>query len=148
MKQTHIHKDTEVYIIPWYLHGDQIHLQSYVLLNSIFEASKMQGVREAKQTLHCIMYDRYCTCAHVTILRTPVTLLFCGSLRRSAVFPMPHHWSIFEASLSHSRFEFLTAVLSYHLITIYHSVCPSFPEVLNLQIKSNPKVQQLFLLGM
>jgi hypothetical protein len=58
MKQTHIHKDTEVYIIPLYLHGDQIHLQSYVLLNSIFEASKMQGVREAKQTLHCIMYDR------------------------------------------------------------------------------------------
>jgi len=49
MKQTHVHKDTEVYIIPWYLHGDQIHLQSYVLLNSIFEASKMQGVREAKR---------------------------------------------------------------------------------------------------
>jgi len=42
----------------------------------------MHGVREAKQTLHCIMYDRYSTCAHVTILRTPVTLLLCGSLRR------------------------------------------------------------------
>jgi len=91
MKQTHIHKDTEVYIILWYLHGDQIHLQSYVLLNSIFEACKMQGVREAKQTLHCIMYDRYSTCAHVTILRTPATLLLCGSLRRSTVLPIPHH---------------------------------------------------------
>jgi hypothetical protein len=135
MKQTHIHEDTEVYIIPWYLHGDQIHLQSYVLLNSIFEASKMQRVREAKQTLHCIMYDRYSTCAHVTILRTPVTLLLCGSLRRSTVFPKSHHWSIFEASLSHSRFVVLTAVLSVsYLITIYHSMYSSTSEVLNLQI--------------
>ena len=136
MKQIHIHEDTEVYIIPWYLHGDQIHLQSYVLLNSVFGASKMQRVREAKQTLHCIMYDRYSTCAHVTILRTPVTLLLCGSLRRSTVFPKSHHWSIFEASLNHSRLRSSQQcwVSGSYLITIYHSVCRSIPEVLNLQI--------------
>lgn len=58
MKQPHIHKETDIYIVPWYLHGDQIHLQSNVLLNSTFETSKVRKVRDPRQSLHSIMYDR------------------------------------------------------------------------------------------
>lgn len=126
---SHSQRYRHIYIILWYLHGDHIHLQSYILLNSIFEASKMHDVRELRQSLHCIMYDCSNICAHVRVLRTLVTFLLCHSLRQLLIpliwvpalrvtrrlvtmFPNPQHWSVFEASLSHSSFEVLTAVLT------------------------------------